>query len=112
MKNAVLEAEKRGRRITELRESANMSKREFARTLGISPAYVVYLENGQRSNGTVLDPSDHMLMMICHKFGVSYSWLKDGEGKRYSSLRQKLIADLVDMPDDQLPKVKDFFNSL
>ena len=102
----------RGRRFTQLREDAKMSKREFARTVGISPAYVVYLENGVRSDGTIFNPTDHMLQMICHKFGCSYQWLKSGVGKQNSTLRQKLLAQLMNLPDEMLPKVKTFIDTL
>ena len=102
----------RGRRISELRESAKMSKREFAKTIGISPAYVVYLENGHRGDGSEVEPSDAMLQMIAYKFGCSFYWLKTGEGDRRDDLRQRIIAKIANLPDKLLPKVKAFLDSL
>lgn len=101
-----------GQRVTQLREEARMSKREFAKTLGISPAYVVYLENGRRSDGTVLVPSDAMLQMICHRFGCSYYWLKTGKGKRHSDLRQRLVARIMNLPDEVLPRLKEDIDNI
>ncbi len=102
----------RGRRISELRQSAKMSKREFAKTVGISPAYVVYLESGHRGDGSEVEPSDAMLQMIAYKFGCSYYWLKTGEGDKRDDLRQRLVAKIANLPDKLLPKLRDLMDTL
>ena len=112
MTDPVKKAVERGKRITFLREESKMSKREFARTLGISPAYVVYLENGMKGNGSLFEPSEMMLQSICHKFGCSYQWLTEGIGSAHSSLRQRLIAQLLSTPDELLPEIKKFLDKI
>ncbi len=112
MENKEPESVARGRRIAELRESAKMSKREFAKTIGISPAYVVYLESGYRGNGSTVEPTDAMLQMIAYKFGCSYYWLKTGEGDKRDDLRQRLVAKIANLPDKLLPKAKDLLDTL
>jgi len=37
-----------GKRFAEVREMANLNKKEFAKALGVSPAYITYLELGKR----------------------------------------------------------------
>ncbi|MCE5333303.1 MAG: helix-turn-helix domain-containing protein [Desulfobacteraceae bacterium] len=82
-----------GERIKEIRKTANMNKQEFAKELGISPAYITYLESGIKG-GEPTNPSDKILEIISHKFGVGFQWLKFGIGTMQSSCRQRILAKL------------------
>lgn len=53
------------------REKKNMSKSELARKIGVSPAYITKLENGEKTN-----PSISVLMRLCYALGITSSDLQ------------------------------------
>ncbi len=63
-----------GERIRQLRREFGMTQQSFARTISISRSHVANLETGGS------EPSDHILSLMCEKFGVSSEWLKHGQG--------------------------------
>ena len=87
-----------GQRLTKIRERANLNKKEFAKALNVTPAYITYLEAGER------EAQDPILQAICHRFGVSFSWLKHGKGKMNADLRQKAIGLVWMVHDENLKK--------
>ncbi|MHC1728532.1 MAG: helix-turn-helix transcriptional regulator [Syntrophobacteraceae bacterium] len=93
----------RGARFRAVRESAKLNKREFAKEIGVSPAYITYLENGEKSGSPVI-PTDTIYQLIAHRFGVSPRWLKEGVGQMHSSLRQAALGVVWSVPDDKLPE--------
>ena len=63
-----------GERIRLLRREFGMTQQAFAKTMSISRSHVGNLETGGS------EPSDHLLSLMCTKFGVSFDWLKHGQG--------------------------------
>ena len=56
---------------------SKMKQKEFADSLGISTSYVSGIVNLKLEDKT---PSDTLLLLMSHLFGVSFQWLKFGTG--------------------------------
>ena len=65
-----------GGRIYELRKSAKMSQKQFAKQTYTTDGMVCRWENGDNL------PSCEMIVVICNKFNVSADWLLGLEEKR------------------------------
>lgn len=69
-----------GERIRLVRENTSdgkLSMAKFADRLGVTSGAVSQWENGQKT------PSTSILNLICEKFNVSITWLKDEIGEMY-----------------------------
>lgn len=82
-------------RIKQVREYNGLNRTKFADSLKTSVATISRYESGERI------PSDAVLNLICQKYGVSYAWLKTGEGP------------MEDLPDDTISdKLTETYRSL
>ena len=61
-------------RIKTIRKSAGLNQTEFAEKIGASRDKVASYETGR------VVPTDTVLKLISKEFGISYAWLKTGEG--------------------------------
>ena len=61
----------------ELRKALNMTQQEFANKLHIKRTNIGNYESG------VSSPTDSVIALICREFGVSESWLRNGEGEMF-----------------------------
>jgi len=104
------ESTERGLRIRAVREAAGLNKLKFAEQLGVSPSYITYLEKGEKG-GEPVRPSDTILFMIAHKFGIGFDWLKEGKGVMRPQLRQKLFAQIMTLPDSKLEALSKLVDS-
>lgn len=78
-------------RIMMVVESAGGNKSEFARAIGVTPAYISKL--GKEPDRI---PSDRTIKDICEKFSVSEDWLRTGQGEmRVPRSREEEIAEKV-----------------
>lgn len=85
-------------RIKQVRESKGLNLTRFADALNTSVAAVSRYESGER------EPSNAVLTLISQKFGVSYAWLKTGEGPMEDPVVDDAVADKIlnsyqNMPD-------------
>jgi transcriptional regulator with XRE-family HTH domain len=71
-------AETVNQRIKQIRESLEMSQREFSRMLPASNSFIAGIETGAR------DPNDRLIKLICAQFGVSDAWLRTGQGEMFA----------------------------
>ena len=94
-------------RIKKLRKELKLNQTDFGSRIGASQAMVTSYETGR------VVPSDAMLKLISKEYGVSYSWLKTGEGsmmepvpdndniekisEQYNSSIKKHILDMIDI---------------
>lgn len=62
-------------RIKAIRKNVNLNQTEFAERIGATRDKVASYETGR------VVPSDSILKLISKEFGVSYTWLKTGEGE-------------------------------
>ena len=61
-------------RIKTIRKNANLTQTEFGEKIGATRAMIASYEGG------AVVPSDTVLKLISKEFGISYAWLKTGEG--------------------------------
>ena len=61
-------------RIKSVRDSSGLNQTEFSNRISISRSALAKLESG------VNNPSEQTIKLICREFGISYYWLKNGEG--------------------------------
>ena len=85
-------------RIKQVREQNGLSLTKFAEALGLTVAAVSLYESGKR------EPSNAVLTLISQKYGVSYAWLKTGEGPMEDpvvddAVAGKIINSYQNMPD-------------
>lgn len=93
-------------RIKIVRKKANLNQTEFADIIGASRDQVASYETGR------VIPSDTVLKLIAKEFGVSYAWLKTGEGPMQDPVPEeddirRLIDTYTSLPDRLKALVKE-----
>ena len=92
-------------RIMQIVEDKGGNKSDFARKIGVTPAYISKL--GKNPD---LIPSDRTIRDICDKFGVSEVWLREGKGKPYIQIDedaewQEVLAQITVSDDDLIKRI-------
>lgn len=64
-----------GSRIRHLRFVRDMTQKEFAASVGIVQGFLSSVESGKKQ------PSDTLLIALCHRYGVRAEWLLSGKGE-------------------------------
>ena len=83
-------------RLKAVRKQSGLNQTEFGERIGATQAMITSYERGK------VTPSDSILKLISKEFGVSYAWLKTGEGPMEDP-----------MPDDAaLSRLTDTYQSL
>lgn len=85
-------------RIKMIRKERKLNQTEFGDRIGATQAMVTSYETGR------VIPSDAMLKLISKEFGISYAWLKTGEGPMDDpvlddDLSERLAAKYRSLPD-------------
>ena len=85
-------------RLKMVREAQGMNQTKFAESLGLTVAAGCDYESGKR------EPSNAVLTLISQKYGVSYAWLKTGEGPMEDpvvddAVAGKILNSYQNMPD-------------
>jgi transcriptional regulator with XRE-family HTH domain len=88
-----------GERIKIVRESKNLSIREFADKISVSHPIVIKWENETST------PNGKHIAEICRVFGVSSDWLLNGWGDMIFD--QKITKSYVEEMEKNLNKLKD-----
>jgi transcriptional regulator with XRE-family HTH domain len=83
-------------RIKQVRETFNISQRDFSKKIYISQTLLGDIELGNRN------VNDRTIELIVNGFNVNKKWLLTGKGKMFAS----------PPPDPQLDKLIDIFNQL
>jgi transcriptional regulator with XRE-family HTH domain len=68
--------EQTNKRLAEVRLEFNLSKKDFAESLGVSGTVISDIENGKR------EPSKELLLTAAQKYAVSLNWLYLGVGEK------------------------------
>lgn len=76
-------------RIRKVREANGLNLTRFADALKTSVATVSRYESGERI------PSDAVVNLICQTFGISYAWLKTGEGPMEDPVLDDAVAGKI-----------------
>ena len=77
-------------RIKTIRKERGYSQRLFGEKLGTSRDVINNLENGR------VEPTEIVVKAVCREYGVSYDWLKYGEGPQWAGPEEENIAGMVD----------------
>lgn len=64
-------------RIKELRQALGLTQQKFADALGVKQNTIAQYECGRNA------PIDAVISLICREFGVSETWLRNGEGEMF-----------------------------
>lgn len=83
-------------RIKQVRKNLNLTQTEFGSRIGATRAMIASYEGG------AVVPSDSILKLISMEFGVSYAWLKTGEGPMEDPMPN----------DDKLDRLTETYRSL
>lgn len=86
-----------GQRIAQLRRSQNMTQRQLAKALSVSPSAIGMYEQGRRQ------PSAELIVAISEVFSVSTQWLLTGRPYTKEDLREDLRMLLAFPPADSPP---------
>jgi len=73
-----------GKRLLALRKYLKLTQAQFANPLGVNRGYVATLETSDK------EPSETLLKLISYEYGISYTWLKTGEGEMFISPEESL----------------------
>jgi len=66
-----------GERLLITRKYLNLTQTQFAAPLGVNRGYIAILETTDK------EPSDTLLKLISYEYGISYTWLKTGDGEMF-----------------------------
>lgn len=85
-------------RIKQVRKNNNLTQTEFGERIGATRAMIASYEGG------AVIPADSILKLISKVFGVSYAWLKTGEGpmedlRMDASALARITAAYSSLPD-------------
>lgn len=69
-----------GLRIKEVRLAKSMTQRQFSDSLGIVQGFLSGIERCKKN------PSDTLLIALCHLYEINRDWLYTGKGKMFSTL--------------------------
>lgn len=73
-------------RIKMVRKTINLTQTEFGDRIGIAQNTIAAYEAGRR------EPQEVTLKAICDKFGISYKWLKYGEGEMTAEVDNDVLS--------------------
>jgi repressor LexA len=77
-----------GERIKRLRQSLGLTQKEFASRIGMTYEMLGLYERGRYA------PPEKVLKLISSTFGVSYEWLKTGQGEMWEKREKALLEEL------------------
>lgn len=84
-------------RIRSVRKKSGLNQTEFGNRIGATQAMLTSYETGR------VIPSDTVLKLICKEFGVSYAWLKTGEGPMEDPVAELSAIDKLTETYQSLP---------
>ena len=77
-------------RIRETRKALKKTQKDFGDKIGVSRDVMANLEYDR------VEPSEIIIKSVCREYGVSYDWLKYGEGDMFVEDNEASIAAMVD----------------
>jgi len=76
-------------RIKQIRETLELSQRNFSMNLSLSHSYIAGVESG------ALKVNARLIKLIVSEFGVNEAWLRNGTGEMFSQSSDEKFAKLV-----------------
>ncbi len=77
-------------RIRETRKALKKTQKDFGDKIGVSRDVMANLEYDR------VEPSEIIIKSVCREYGVSYDWLKYGEGDMFAEDNEASIVAMVD----------------
>lgn len=90
-------------RIEKARKALSMSRAAFGEKMGVSGDVINNLERGR------VEAKEHMVMLICDRFGVNETWLRTGKGEMFQS--EVIETDIAKLTVDLLTEPADSFKN-
>ena len=85
-------------RIKKIRKLHNLNQTEFGSRIGATQAMLTSYETGK------VIPSDSILKLISKEFGISYAWLKTGDGPMEDPMPDDVALDRLAETYQSLPE--------
>lgn len=101
-------------RLNRIISEQNITKREFARRIGVGETYVYVLTRGGRSNNLNQNISPTLARVIGLEFGYDPDWILYGEttGASVEKLRQSAVEQVEELSAEELLTLDKFLRSL
>lgn len=101
-----------GKRVKIIVKELGITQKKFAEELGLTDNYISKLISGVNNK-----LSDTVALLIQEKYGYSAEWILTGNGDKFintknSFIKQKTIAALKSLSDEEIKAVMAFINSL
>jgi len=97
-------------RLVCLRKHLGLSRDKFAKSVGVSGAYIGQLESGKKGN-----PSDLFLESVSKTFNINLVWLKTGEGEMFRPAGEgeaKAAQDGYQHPNLKIQKIVEMLETM
>ena len=89
-------------RVKLLRKELNLTQRELAMAITVSPSLITCIEKDKRN------VNDRPIRLICDSFDVNPQWLKTGEGDPYNSEKGTRVTKLLALFGNLKPQYQEF----
>lgn len=76
-------------RVREIRNTLDLTQKEFGQRLAIAQSYLTNIETGKR------EVTEKIQKLICLQFNVNEEWLRTGEGEMFMDNDDTLVAQLA-----------------
>lgn len=94
-----------GERIKELRKKEELTQKEFAQRILVSPSYISGIEHGNEI------PTDKFMKLVALEFGVSLNWIENGIGEMYSQYYDDSIESSAEAINNAMAEIWGQLNS-
>lgn len=101
-------------RLNQIISEQNITKREFARRIGVGETYVYVLTRGGRGNNLNQNISPTLARVIGAEFGYDPDWILNGEptGASVEKLRQSAMEQVEELSPEELLALDQFLRTL
>lgn len=100
-------------RLNQIISEQNITKREFARRIGVGETYVYVLTRGGRGNHLNQNISPALARVIGAEFGYDPDWILNGKaGISVEKLRQSAMEQVKELTPEELLALEKFLRSL
>lgn len=90
-------------RIEKARKALSLTRAAFGEKMGVSGDVINNLERGR------VEAKEHMVLLICERFGVNEEWLRTGKGEMF--LNEDIESDIARLTVDLLTEPSDSFKN-
>lgn len=100
-------------RLNQIISEQNITKREFARRIGVGETYIYVLTRGGRGNNLNRNISPTLARVIGAEFGYDPDWILNGKaGISVEKLRQSAMEQVEELSPEELLALEQFLRSL